>query len=62
MQTPEQQSCEHSSAVIIPIQRFIQALFCGRSTALETQSLIQFLNSVFEGRNSTIPDLHLNQT
>ena len=62
MQTPEQQSCGHSSAVIIPIQRFIQALFCGRSTALETQSLIQFLNSIFEGPNGAIPDLHLNQT
>ena len=35
----------------MPMQRFIQAFFYGRWTALETQSLIQFLNSIFEAPN-----------
>ena len=26
------------------------------------QSSIEFLNSIFEGTNDTVPDLHLNQT
>ena len=43
-------------------QRLIQAFFCSCWTALETQSLIEFLKSIFDGPNSTIQDQHLNQT
>lgn len=44
------------------LQRFIQAFFYGHWKALETEFLIEFLKSIFEGPNSTTLDLHLNQT
>ena len=51
-----------SCGALYTVQRFIQALFHRRRTPLETQSLTEFLNSIFQGPNGTVPGLHLNQT
>ena len=40
----------------------MQARFYGRSMVLEIELLIEYLNSIFEGLNGAVLELHLNQT